>query len=109
VSLAFAPVAALLIGLAAGAESDMVAYLVSYYYGLHAYATLFAVGSAIFTIGISLVNGTGSPNPPSEARQQDGLCRAVHPQPADRRPRYRPVTVRGSSHDRNHRRPEATT
>jgi MFS-type transporter involved in bile tolerance (Atg22 family) len=32
----------------------MVAYLVGYYFGLRAYATVYAVGSAIFTLGVSL-------------------------------------------------------
>jgi len=52
--VALAPVAALLVGIAAGAESDMVAYLVSYYIGLRSYATVFAVGSATFAIGVTL-------------------------------------------------------
>ncbi|MEV6173164.1 MFS transporter [Streptomyces sp. NPDC051954] len=52
--LSLAPVAVLLIGIAAGAESDMVAYLVGHYFGLRAYATVYAVGSAVFTFGVTL-------------------------------------------------------
>jgi MFS family permease len=43
--------AAILVGLAAGAEADIIAYLVSRYFGLKHYATIYATYFAIYALG----------------------------------------------------------
>ena len=53
-SIAIATVAAVLIGLAAGAEFDMIAYLTSRYFGLKNYATIYALPFAAFSIGAGI-------------------------------------------------------
>ena len=47
-SLAWAAIAAILIGLAAGAEFDLLAYLLAAYFGLRRYGAIYGVASAFF-------------------------------------------------------------
>jgi MFS family permease len=49
---ALAPVAAIGIGLALGAEVDVIGYLTSRYYGLVHYSGMFGVFYAVFTLGL---------------------------------------------------------
>ncbi|MTD53279.1 MFS transporter [Amycolatopsis pithecellobii] len=49
---ALAPVAAIGIGLALGAEVDVIGYLTSRYYGLAHYSRMFGVFYAVFTLGL---------------------------------------------------------
>lgn len=52
--VAAAYVAAMLLGLAAGAEVDLLAYLVSRYFGVRAYGTIYGFQLSIFGIGAGL-------------------------------------------------------
>lgn len=69
-NLALALVAVVLIGLAAGAEVDLVAYLASRYFGLRAYGEIygwqlgfFALGAGLGPMGVGrLYDATGSYN-----------------------------------------------
>jgi len=54
-SLAAATAAAMLIGLAAGAEFDLLAYLLAAYFGLRRYGAIYGVAAALF----SLAGGAG--------------------------------------------------
>jgi MFS family permease len=51
---AVAPLGALAIGFAIGAEVDVIGYLTSRYYAVHAYARLYGVQYAIFLLGAAL-------------------------------------------------------
>jgi OFA family oxalate/formate antiporter-like MFS transporter len=54
VSSPWAFVAAMLVGLAAGAEVDVLAYMVSRYFGLRHFGSIYATYFAVYAVGTSL-------------------------------------------------------
>ena len=56
VSLTTAAIAVVCLGLAQGAELDLVAYMVARYFGLHSYATIYGITSLSTSVCITILN-----------------------------------------------------